>query len=80
MGDLGNVTASADGVAQEIVNFDRIKLDGTQECTTLKNEGTKCDISGRSIVIRAAADDFTTQTDDGGAGPILAYGTLEKIG
>jgi hypothetical protein len=29
-------------------------------------------------VVRQGADDFTTQSDDGGAGKILAYGTLKQ--
>ena len=35
-------------------------------------------VTGRSIVVRQGADDLTTQSDDGGAGKILAYGTIKQ--
>ena len=62
-GDLGNIVADQNGNADlDIVN-PLISLQGTNG------------IVGRSVVVHAQADDFTTQPD-GGSGERLACGTI----
>ena len=39
--------------------------------------GKEANIVGRSVVVRAGADDLVTAEDDGGAGRVLAYGTIK---
>lgn len=67
IGDLGNVVADPSGVVD--VSF-------KDPYVTLK-PGKEANIVGRSVVVRAGADDFVTAADDGGAGRVLAYGTIK---
>ena len=39
-------------------------------------DGKENSIAGRSVVVRARADDFVTAKDDGDAGAVVAYGTI----
>ena len=48
----------------------------TDRYVTLKS-GKEANIVGRSVVVRAGADDLVTAEDDGGAGRVLAYGTIK---
>ena len=66
IGDLGNIVATDDGVSTTTVK---------DLYTTLK-PGTSNYIGGRSVVIRAGADDFETEENDGNAGPIILYGEI----
>lgn len=63
-GDLGNITADANGKA----HYDRI-----DEVIELNGENT---IIGRSIIVHAKADDFTTQPT-GNSGSRVACGVIE---
>ena len=68
IGDLGNIVADENG--DSTTSFKDLY-------TTLK-AGTSNSIAGRSVVIRATADDFETEEDDGGAGPIVLYGSIVR--
>jgi len=68
IGDLGNIVADENG--DSTTSFKDLY-------TTLK-AGTSNSIAGRSVVIRAAADDFETEEDDGGAGPVILYGSIVR--
>lgn len=68
IGDLGNIVASDDGASTTIV----------KDLYTTLTPGTSNYIGGRSVVIRAGADDFETEENDGNAGPILLYGEIVR--
>ncbi|ACO70279.1 predicted protein, partial [Micromonas commoda] len=68
IGDLGNVTANDSGAVEDTFKDQYIAL---------RDGKNMFNVAGRSIVVRQGADDFTTQSDDGGAGKILAYGTIK---
>ena len=65
IGDLGNLSADDAGVVETKFKDQYVSL-GKKEAS----------IVGRSVVIHAGADDFTTTPDDGDAGPIVAYATI----
>ena len=67
IGDLGNVVANDSGI---------VDASFTDRYVTLKS-GKEANIVGRSVVVRAGADDLVTAEDDGGAGRVLAYGTIK---
>ena len=69
IGDLGNVTANEAGA---------VDASFKDQYIALRDGKNMFNVAGRSIVVRQGADDFTTQSDDGGAGKILAYGTLKQ--
>jgi Cu-Zn family superoxide dismutase len=69
IGDLGNVTANESGVVEDTFKDQYIAL---------RDGKNMFNVTGRSIVVRQGADDLTTQSDDGGAGKILAYGTIKQ--
>lgn len=72
IGDLGNVTADGTGAVSTTFKDPYISLkDG--------KKGSNSNVAGRSIVVRAGADDFVTTENDGGAGPIVAYGVLKPV-
>jgi superoxide dismutase, Cu-Zn family len=62
VGDLGNITADADGVAKVDITDDVISLNGPQS------------IIGRSILIHAGADDYGQPT--GNAGARVGFGVI----
>ena len=68
-GDLGNITANEAGA---------VDASFKDQYIALRDGKNMFNVAGRSIVVRQGADDFTTQSDDGGAGKILAYGTLKQ--
>eukprot|EP00227_Mantoniella_beaufortii_P007795 CAMPEP_0197597524 /NCGR_PEP_ID=MMETSP1326-20131121/27512_1 /TAXON_ID=1155430 /ORGANISM="Genus nov. species nov., Strain RCC2288" /LENGTH=265 /DNA_ID=CAMNT_0043164213 /DNA_START=43 /DNA_END=840 /DNA_ORIENTATION=- len=68
IGDLGNVTADDAGLVNATFKDDYLSL-----------KKGEANVAGRSIVIRSGADDFVTFAEDGGAGPILAYGVLKPV-
>jgi Cu-Zn family superoxide dismutase len=65
VGDLGNVTADASGTLQAVRTFEGVALEGDQG------------IVGRSVIVHASADDFTTQPT-GNAGARLACGVIRS--
>ena len=65
-GDLGNITAGDDGVAEISIEADRLSL-GTE----------KHSIIGRSVIVHAGPDDYKTQPS-GNAGGRVACGLISK--
>lgn len=66
-GDMANQIADAQG---------RIELDTTIARLSVDSQ-LNDDVLGRSLVLRAGADDYTTQPD-GGGGPAIACGVITK--
>lgn len=66
IGDLGNIVAEEDG--KSTTTFKDLY-------TSLTSDKSN-NIAGKSVVIRAKADDYQTEEDDGDAGPIVAYGAI----
>ena len=64
LGDLGNVTAGADGVAQVDIQIAGLSLEGPES------------IIGKALVVHADADDFETQPS-GDSGDRLGCGVIE---
>lgn len=67
LGDLGNVTANAEGVANLSMSTQQLALDGTHP------------ISGRVLVVHAERDDLTTQPS-GNSGDAVACGVIAMAG
>lgn len=67
MGDIGNITVSADGTGTLTVASDQ---------WTLGNGGMN-DVAGHAVVIHLKADDFATQPS-GGSGSRIACGVIKK--
>lgn len=65
-GDLGNLVADAEGVAHLRLEVEDISL-----------EADRLGVIGRSVLVRAGADDLTTQPDGGGGLPV-ACGLISK--
>jgi Cu-Zn family superoxide dismutase len=65
-GDLGNITAGEDGVAEVSIEADRLSL-GTE----------KHSIIGRSVIVHAGPDDYKSQPS-GNAGGRVACGLISK--
>lgn len=65
MGDLGNITADAEGRAQVSRTFQGVQLEG--------DDG----ITGRAVIVHAKPDDFKTQPT-GNAGARLACGVIRS--
>lgn len=65
-GDMDNIVANADGVAKIDVHDSDVSL----------RRGAPNDISGRSVIVHAGADDYTSQPS-GNAGARLACGVIE---
>ncbi len=63
LGDLGNVTAGADGIVNMNVHVKSLELSGDQS------------VVGRAIVVHAAADDLATQPS-GNSGKRVACGII----
>lgn len=74
-GDLGNVTADVAGAVSTTFKDQYISLKPGR----VKALGLEPNVAGRSIVVRKGADDFITAENDGGAGPIVAYGVLKPL-
>jgi Cu/Zn superoxide dismutase len=71
-GDLGNLVADADGnVAGDEKKFKDLYV-------SLNPKKTEC-VAGKAVVVRARADDFKTEADDGDAGEIVAVGVLKAV-
>lgn len=66
VGDLGNITASANGIATVDRLDSRIKLEGPHS------------IIGRAVIVHAKPDDFTSQPS-GNAGDRVAGGIIQKV-
>lgn len=64
-GDLGNIEAGADGRAEVNIHASGLSLKGAANSVT-----------GRALIVHAAADDFTTQPA-GNAGARLACGVIQ---
>lgn len=64
-GDMDNITADAQGVAQVNVHLSGVTLGG----------GAANDIAGRALVVHAAPDDYTTQPS-GNSGARVACGVI----
>lgn len=64
LGDLGNITAGADGTVNLNFHLKDLKLSGEPN------------ISGRAVIVHAAPDDFKTQPT-GNSGKRLACGVIE---
>ncbi|HSR51938.1 MAG TPA: superoxide dismutase family protein [Acidobacteriota bacterium] len=67
VGDLGNITANAEGVADLDMTFDFLSLE----------DGAENSILGRGLIVHAGEDDFTSQPT-GDAGARLACAVIEK--
>jgi Cu-Zn family superoxide dismutase len=71
-GDLGNLVADADGnVAGDEKKFKDLYV-------SLNPKKAEC-VAGKAVVVRARADDFKTEADDGDAGEIVAVGVLKAV-
>ena len=71
-GDLGNLVADADGNAQGVEKkFKDLYV-------SLNPKKPEC-VAGKAVVVRARADDFKTEADDGDAGEIVAVGVLKAV-
>ena len=71
-GDLGNVVADADGnVAGDEKTFKDLYV-------SLNPKKAEC-VAGKAVVVRARADDFKTEENDGDAGEIVAVGVLKAV-
>ena len=69
-GDLGNLVADADGNAQGVEKkFKDLYV-------SLNPKKPEC-VAGKAVVVRARADDFKTEADDGDAGEIVAVGVIK---
>lgn len=64
-GDMDNIVANADGVAQVNIHLMGVTLGG----------GAANDIAGRALVVHAAPDDYTTQPS-GNSGARVACGVI----
>lgn len=71
-GDLGNLVADADGAARG----DEKKFKDLY--VSLNPKKPEC-VAGKAVVVRARADDFKTDADDGDAGDIVAVGILRAV-
>ncbi|WP_435306635.1 superoxide dismutase family protein [Pseudoxanthomonas sp. LjRoot125] len=65
-GDMNNLTADAEGVAKINVHLDGVTLGG----------GAVNDVSGRALIVHAAADDYASQPA-GNAGARVACGIIK---
>ena len=66
-GDLGNLVADAKGKAELTIETDLWTI----------GDGKPSDVVGRSVIVHATADDFTTQPT-GNAGGRVACGVIQK--
>lgn len=64
VGDLGNITANADGIAEKEMVDNMLSFDGDHS------------IIGKGVILHANADDLMTQPT-GAAGPRIACGVIE---
>lgn len=67
-GDMDNIVTSADGTAQLNIHLQGVTLGGN----------AANDIAGRSIVVHAAADDYTSQPS-GNSGARVACGVIKVL-
>ena len=69
-GDLGNLVADSDGAARgDEKRFKDLYV-------SLNPKKPEC-VAGKAVVVRARADDFKTEADDGDAGEIVAVGIIK---